>query len=102
MLRSFILFAGLVLALGLAACPQQQADDPDTAVEVTEEEVVVDTDPVEDAASDAADSASDTASDAMDSASDAANDAADSASDAANDAMDKADGMMDDAKDAGN
>ncbi len=39
MLRSFILFAGLVLALGLAGCPQQ-AEEPAGDAEVTEEVVV--------------------------------------------------------------
>ena len=80
MLRSFIIFAGLVLALGLAGCPQQ-ADEPAGDAEVTEEEVVIETAPVEDAANDAADAASDAADDA-------ASDAADAASDAANDATD--------------
>ena len=74
MLRSFILFAGLVLALGLAGCPQQ-ADQPAGDAEVTEEEVVIETAPVEDAANDAADAASDAADDAADAASDAADDA---------------------------
>ncbi len=40
MLRSFILFAGLVLVLGLAGCPQQ-AEEPAADTEVVEEEVVV-------------------------------------------------------------
>ncbi len=70
MLRSFILFAGLVLALGLAGCPQQ-ADEPAGDAEVTEEEVVIETAPVEDAANDAA---SDAAGDAADDAGDAADD----------------------------
>jgi len=38
MLRSFILFAGLVLALGLAGCPQQ-AEEPAGEVDVVVEEV---------------------------------------------------------------
>ena len=46
MLRSFILFAGLVLALGLAGCPQQ-AEEPAGDAEVTEEEVVVEEVPAE-------------------------------------------------------
>ena len=37
MLRSFILFAGLVLALGLAGCPQQ-AEEPAGEVDVVVEE----------------------------------------------------------------
>ncbi|MEM7008320.1 MAG: hypothetical protein AAF462_04220 [Thermodesulfobacteriota bacterium] len=92
MFRSFILFAGLVLALGLAACPQQ-AQEPAGDAEVTEEEVVIESAPADDAAdaaSDAADDASDAANDAMDDAKDAANDAMDDASDAANDTMDDA------------
>ncbi len=36
MLRSFILFAGLVLALGLAGCPQQ-AEQPAGDAETTEQ-----------------------------------------------------------------
>jgi hypothetical protein len=79
MLRSFILFAGLILALGLAGCPQQ-ADQPAGDAEVTEEEVVIESAPVEDAANDAADAAGD-ASDAADDAADAAGDAADDATD---------------------
>ncbi len=50
MLRSFIMFAGLVLALGLAGCPQQ-ADEPAGEVEVTEE--VVETAPADDGSADA-------------------------------------------------
>jgi len=46
MLRSFILFAGLVLALGLAGCPQQ-SDEPVGDAEVTEEEVVIEEAPAE-------------------------------------------------------
>lgn len=80
MLRSFILFAGLILALGLAGCPQQ-ADQPAGDAEVTEEEVVIESAPVEDAANDAADAAGDAASDAADDAADAAGDAADDATD---------------------
>ena len=88
MLRSFILFAGLVLALGLAGCPQQ-AEQPAGEAEVTEEEVVIETAPVEDAA-DAAGDAADAAGDAADAAGDAAGDAADDACDAAGDAADDA------------
>ncbi len=40
MLRGFILFAGLVLALGLAGCPQQ-AEEPAADTEMVEEEVVI-------------------------------------------------------------
>ena len=83
MLRSFILFAGLILVLGLAGCPQQ-AEQPVGDAEVTEEEVVIETAPVEDAAGDAADAAGD----AADAAGDAAGDAADDAGDAADDATD--------------
>ena len=49
MLRSFILFAGLVLALGLAGCPQQ-AEEPaaeDTEMVEVEEEVVIEEAPDE-------------------------------------------------------
>ena len=51
MLRSFIVFAGLVLALGLAGCPQQ-ADEPAGEAEVTEEEVVIEA-PADDGSADA-------------------------------------------------
>lgn len=46
MLRSFILFAGLVLALGLAGCPQQ-AEEPAGDTEMVEEEVVIEEAPDE-------------------------------------------------------
>ncbi|MCH8014249.1 MAG: hypothetical protein IH823_05610 [Candidatus Dadabacteria bacterium] len=48
MLRGFILFAGLVLALGLAGCPQQ-AEEPaeDTEMVEVEEEVVIEEAPDE-------------------------------------------------------
>ena len=58
MLRSFILFAGLVLALGLAGCPQQ-AEEPNGDAEVTEEEVVI-----EEAPADGGEAAEEPASDA--------------------------------------
>jgi len=47
MLRSFILFAGLVLALGLAGCPQQAEEPAAEDVEMVEEEVVVEEAPAE-------------------------------------------------------
>ena len=46
MLRGFILFAGLVLALGLAGCPQQ-AEEPAGDTEMVEEEVVIEEAPAE-------------------------------------------------------
>ena len=46
MLRSFILFAGLVLALGLAGCPQQ-AEEPAGDAEMVEEEVVIEEAPAD-------------------------------------------------------
>ena len=46
MFRSFILFAGLVLALGLAGCPQQ-AEEPAEDVEMVEEEVIVEEAPAD-------------------------------------------------------
>jgi len=71
MLRSFILFAGLVLALGLAGCPQQ-AEQPAGDAEVTEEEVVIDA-PSDDGSDAPADSGTDgdAAAPADDSGSDA-------------------------------
>jgi hypothetical protein len=47
MLRGFILFAGLVLALGLAGCPQQAEEPAAEDVEVVEEEVVIEEAPDE-------------------------------------------------------
>jgi len=58
MLRSFILFAGLVLALGLAGCPQQ-AEEPAGDAEMVEEEVVIEEVPAADAPADSEDDASD-------------------------------------------
>jgi len=55
MLRSFILFAGLFLALGLAGCPQQ-AEQPVGDAEVTEEEVVIEEVPADSGAEAPADS----------------------------------------------
>ena len=72
MLRSFILFAGLVLALGLAGCPQQ-ADEPAGDAEVVVEEV-------QDPAGDTAEMVEEPAADATDD-SDAANDDRDSTTD---------------------
>ena len=46
MLRGFILFAGLVLALGLAGCPQQ-AEEPAGDTEMVEEEVVIEEAPAD-------------------------------------------------------
>ena len=57
MLRGFILFAGLVLALGLAGCPQQ-AEEPVADTEMVEEEVVIEEAPAE-APSDSDDADSD-------------------------------------------
>jgi len=66
MLRSFIIFAGLVLALGLAGCPQQ-AVEPNGDAEVTEEEVVIEEAPAEEAAEEpAADSGDDMTDDSGD------------------------------------
>ncbi|TFG75707.1 MAG: hypothetical protein E4H21_08160 [Thermodesulfobacteriales bacterium] len=73
MLRSFILFAGLVLALGLAGCPQQ-AEEPAGEVDVVVEEV-------QDADGDTAEMAEEVVEEAP---------AADDATDSANDTMDKA------------
>jgi len=63
MLRSFILFAGLVLALGLAGCPQQ-AEEPAGDNGMVEEEVVIEEvpaaeEPAADAPADSGDAASD-------------------------------------------
>lgn len=69
MLRSFILFAGLVLALGLAGCPQQ-AEEPAGEVDVVVEEV-------QDAAGDTAEVAEEVVEEAP-----AADDATDSANEA--------------------
>jgi hypothetical protein len=76
MLRSFILFAGLVLALGLAGCPQQ-AEEPAGEVDVVVEEVqdadgdtaevaeeVVEEAPAADESAPAADDATDSANEA--------------------------------------
>lgn len=71
MLRSFILFAGLVLALGLAGCPQQ-AEEPAGDTEMVEEEVVVEEVPADAAPAEepAAPADSDAASDDSDSMTD--------------------------------
>jgi hypothetical protein len=63
MLRSFILFAGLVLALGLAGCPQQAEEPAAEDVEMVEEEVVVEEAPAD---SDDADSDDGTTDDSGD------------------------------------
>ncbi len=47
MLRSFILLAGLVLALGLAGCPQQAEEPAAEDVEMVEEEVVIEEAPAD-------------------------------------------------------
>lgn len=75
MLRSFILFAGLILALGLAGCPQQ-ADQPATDTEVTEGQAGTDEATTDDNADAPADSGDDT-----DGGEDAGDDDTDSGSD---------------------
>ncbi len=73
MLRSFILFAGLVLALGLAGCPQQ-AQEPAEDTEMVEEGVVIEevpADAVEEAPAEAEEApAADAPADSGDDASD--------------------------------